>query len=53
MKGIYALAFVLLVAAFGGAAASVLNVNFDQGSHTISPLLWGIFFEEINHAGKF
>ncbi|HEY3412556.1 MAG TPA: alpha-L-arabinofuranosidase C-terminal domain-containing protein [Armatimonadota bacterium] len=33
-----------------GPTAS-LTVNVDKPGHQVSPSLWGIFFEEINHAG--
>jgi len=42
---------LILVALAGLSSTSVLNVHFDQPGHKISPKLWGIFFEEINHAG--
>jgi hypothetical protein len=34
-----------------GAPKLVLAVHADQPGARISPLLYGIFFEEINHAG--
>jgi len=41
--------------AFAGLSASAtgaeIAVNVAQPAHRISPRLWGIFFEEINHAG--
>ncbi|CAL8110638.1 unnamed protein product [Orchesella dallaii] len=39
-----------LAAALGTSHGSVLNVRYDQPGHEISPVLWGIFIEEINHA---
>ncbi|ODN05671.1 putative alpha-L-arabinofuranosidase A [Orchesella cincta] len=41
----------LVAAVLGQSQGSVLNVQTDQPGHEISPILWGIFFEEINHAG--
>lgn len=34
------------------ASAPSILVHVDQPTHTISPQLYGIFFEEINHAGE-
>lgn len=44
-------AFAIWFLIFGVVKASVLNVTVNQPGHKISPQLWGIFFEEINHAG--
>jgi alpha-L-arabinofuranosidase len=32
-------------------APPVLTVHADKAVHEVSPRLWGVFFEEINHAG--
>ncbi|ODN05670.1 Alpha-L-arabinofuranosidase A [Orchesella cincta] len=44
-------ALTVLAAVLGLTYGSVLNVNYNQPGHDVSPILWGIFFEEINHAG--
>ncbi|MGB9877555.1 MAG: alpha-N-arabinofuranosidase, partial [bacterium] len=33
------------------AGEAIVSVDISKPLHKISPLLWGIFFEEINHAG--
>lgn len=38
-------------AAFWPAKAAQIHVHADQPGPRVSPRLWGIFFEEINHAG--
>jgi len=46
--------FTLLISVgllLGVCHGSFLNVDVDQPGHKISPILWGIFFEEINHSG--
>jgi hypothetical protein len=50
MRQIYFLIAITLVGLSNGQL-STLDVHFDQPGHEISPVLWGIFFEEINHAG--
>ena len=42
---------VLLLMAAGVAAQPVVNVDAAHLGVTVSPRLYGIFFEEINHAG--
>jgi hypothetical protein len=43
------LAVAMLVASFNVfAAPAQITVDIDKPGHTISPLLWGIFFEDIN-----
>lgn len=34
------------------ASSATVQVDATQQGHAVSPLLWGIFFEEINHAGQ-
>lgn len=43
------LAFIMLPLALAAEPAKI-TVNVDQPAHKISPLLWGIFFEEISLA---
>ena len=50
--------WLLVVAALWMAAGSLprleaatINVDLDKPGHAVSPLLYGIFFEEINRAG--
>lgn len=46
------LGLALAIVAAVQIEGSVLNVTVDKSKgHEISPILWGIFFEEINHAG--
>ena len=41
-----------LAAALRGQQPERIVVQLDQATHTISPHLYGVFFEEINHAGE-
>ena len=36
--------------ALGASAQVTINVNLDKQGHEVSPMLYGIFFEDINHA---
>lgn len=45
------LAPLLLLLARGQGTVVPIEVHTDQPSHPISPNLFGVFFEEINHAG--
>ncbi|UCH35263.1 MAG: alpha-N-arabinofuranosidase [Armatimonadota bacterium] len=46
-----ALLLIASTAARARADGATLTVNLRQPGAGISPMLWGIFFEEINHAG--
>src|SRR5664279_2402046 len=41
-------ALILVIAAPLGAAPATLTVEVDKPGHAISPMLYGIFFEDIN-----
>ncbi|HYG21503.1 MAG TPA: alpha-L-arabinofuranosidase C-terminal domain-containing protein [Verrucomicrobiae bacterium] len=43
-----AAASLFLAAACASAAPATITVSVDKPGHAISPLLWGIFFEDIN-----
>jgi len=34
------------------AGEAIISVDLAKPLHKVSPLLWGIFFEEVNHAGE-
>lgn len=42
---------IIWLLAIGIAASSYINVAVNQPGHKISSVLWGIFIEEISHAG--
>ena len=42
---------IIWLLAIGIAASSYINVHVDQPGHKVSSNLWGIFIEEISHAG--
>jgi alpha-L-arabinofuranosidase len=44
-------ACVALFAVLTQAQTATIEVNATTGGKPISPVLWGVFFEEINHAG--
>ena len=43
---------VCMLAVSGKAQTAVLSVDASQEGVTISPTLYGLFYEEINHAGE-
>lgn len=45
------LSFCLMMCSFGSAQAVTVNVSADGKQVKVSPDLYGIFYEEINHAG--
>ena len=49
-KGLFVFA-VALASAFTGAKAQSLHVDLAQRGHEVNKDMYGIFFEEINHAG--
>ena len=51
MTAIRLTAAALLATALTAAEPAKLTVHVDQNGPTISPTLYGIFFEEINRAG--
>jgi len=48
---ILATTLVALSSALAQAQVARIDVDASAGGTPISPVLWGIFFEEINHAG--
>jgi alpha-L-arabinofuranosidase len=52
MKKYTFLVFLLICSFFGLFAQSTFTIDASQPGITISPRLYGIFFEEINHAGE-
>ncbi|MBC7330123.1 alpha-N-arabinofuranosidase [bacterium] len=44
--------FLLIIGLSLFAGEAVISVDIQKPLHKVSPLLWGIFFEEINHAGE-
>lgn len=50
---VHGIAFAVAMLAHGAAAAPAtqITVRADRPGATVSPSLWGLFFEEINHAG--
>lgn len=54
MKLISNIFFSILIPGLAAGAAPVIELDVDLSSHAndISPTLYGIFFEEINHAGE-
>src|SRR5215211_3087259 len=42
---------VLLAPVFAFAGSATITIHADQPGQAVSPLLYGIFFEEINRAG--
>jgi alpha-L-arabinofuranosidase len=43
---------VALLAAASASARTQIRINVRKPGITVSPTLWGIFFEEINHSGE-
>lgn len=52
MRSTHTLAAILLLSLGAAAQAPTLVVRCDQPQHAVDKRLFGIFFEEINHAGE-
>src|SRR5215213_4956107 len=50
-RGLAILLSILLAPIISFAGSATITIHADQPGPTVSPLLYGIFFEEINRAG--